>query len=39
MRIEKVIVNASPIIVLFKAHLDNILPLLFKEILIPIADE
>jgi len=35
MPIEKVIVNASPIIVLYKSHLESILPLLFKEILIP----
>jgi len=35
MNIEKVIVNASPIIVLFKSHLENILPLLFQEIMMP----
>ena len=35
MPIEKVIVNASPIIVLFKSHLENILPLLFQKIMMP----
>ena len=35
MPIEKIILNASPIIVLFKARLEYILPLLFKYIVIP----
>ena len=32
---RKVVVNASPIIVLFKAGLENILPDLFDTIVIP----
>jgi predicted nucleic acid-binding protein len=35
MRIDKVVVNSSPIIVLFKSHFEEILPSLFKEIIIP----
>lgn len=35
MPIEKVVLNASPIIILYKAHMENILPQLFKAIVIP----
>ena len=35
MPVEKIVINASPIIVLFKARLEYILPILFKDIVIP----
>lgn len=35
MRIERVVVNASPLIILFRGHLESILPKLFGEICIP----
>lgn len=35
MPVEKIIVNASPLILLFNSELDFILPELFKEIAVP----
>lgn len=35
MKINRVIVNASPLIILFKSRLSHLLPQLFEEILIP----
>lgn len=35
MPIEKVVVNASPLILLFKSDLESILPQLFSEIVVP----
>ncbi len=35
MRIEKVVVNASPLILLCKSDLESLLPKLFKEIVVP----
>jgi len=35
MRIEQTVLNASPLIVLFRANLGNLLPKLFHEICIP----
>lgn len=35
MRIERVVVNASPLITLFRAGLHPLLPELFKEIVVP----
>jgi len=35
MQIEKVVVNASPLILLSKSDLEELLPKLFKEIIIP----
>lgn len=35
MRIEKSVLNASPLIVLFRANLEYLLPKLFREICIP----
>ena len=35
MRIEKVVANASPLIILFKAGLADLLPKLFSEIAVP----
>ncbi|MGH9916474.1 MAG: hypothetical protein ACRD63_14445, partial [Pyrinomonadaceae bacterium] len=37
MRIERVVVNASPLIVLFKSGLADLLPQLFTDILVPVA--
>jgi predicted nucleic acid-binding protein len=37
VKIDRVIVNASPLIVLFKARLTDLLPRLFDEILVPAA--
>ncbi|RLC26166.1 MAG: DUF3368 domain-containing protein [Deltaproteobacteria bacterium] len=35
MRIERVVINASPLIILFRGHLESLLPGLFGEICIP----
>ena len=35
MRIENVVVDASPLICLFKSGLSDILPVLFTEIIVP----
>ena len=35
MRIEKVVVNSSPLIILFKSGQGDILPKLFKTIVVP----
>lgn len=35
MQIEKVVVNASPLILLFKSGLDDLLPQLFSTIIVP----
>lgn len=35
MRIERVILDASPVIVLFKSGLDGLLPQLFTDIIVP----
>jgi len=35
MRIEKVVLNSSPLIVLFKSEQADILPQLFKTIIVP----
>jgi predicted nucleic acid-binding protein len=35
MRIERIVVNASPLICLFKSGLSDILPSLFSEIIVP----
>jgi predicted nucleic acid-binding protein len=35
MPIEKIVLNASPIIILYKAQMENILPQLFNDIIIP----
>lgn len=32
MRIERVVINASPLIILFRGHLESLLPGLFGEI-------
>ena len=37
MLIERVVVNASPLIILFRGHLESLLPELFSEICIPVA--
>jgi predicted nucleic acid-binding protein len=37
MPIEKVVINASPLIILFRGHLESLLPRLFSEICIPVA--
>lgn len=34
MRIKQVVINASPLIILFRSHLDRLLPGLFDEIYI-----
>ena len=35
MPIERVVVDASPLIVLFRCNLENLLPQLFREIIVP----
>lgn len=35
MRIEKVVVNVSPLITLFRAGLDPLLPQLFPDLIVP----
>jgi predicted nucleic acid-binding protein len=35
MQIEKIVINASPLILLFKSHFEWLLPKLFNEIIIP----
>ncbi len=35
MRIERVVINASPLIILFRGHLESLLPGLFGKICIP----
>lgn len=35
MQIEKVVINASPLILLFKSHFEWLLPKLFTEIIVP----
>lgn len=35
MRIERVVINASPLIILFRGHIESLLPGLFNEICIP----
>ena len=35
MRIDKVVINASPLIFLFRSELHDLLPALFQEIVIP----
>jgi predicted nucleic acid-binding protein len=35
MQIEKVVINASPLILLFKSGLEDLLPQLFSEIIVP----
>jgi predicted nucleic acid-binding protein len=35
MRIEKVVINSSPLIVLFRSGQDNLLPQLFKTVVVP----
>jgi|GEM_PF-3333164 len=35
MPIERIVINASPLIILFKAGLEDILPKLFNDICIP----
>lgn len=35
MRIEKVVINSSPLIVLFKTGQSDLLPLLFERIVVP----
>lgn len=35
MQIEKIVVNASPLILLFKSHFEWLLPKLFSEIIVP----
>ncbi len=37
MKIDRVVINASPLIILFKSQLAHLLPDLFEEILTPIA--
>lgn len=37
MKTDRVVVNASPLIVLFKARLADLLPQLFDEVLVPAA--
>lgn len=37
MPIEKIVVNASPLILLFKSGLEGLLPQLFSEIVVPAA--
>jgi predicted nucleic acid-binding protein len=37
VKIKRVVVNASPLIILFKSQLAHLLPDLFEEILVPIA--
>ena len=37
MLIERVVINASPLIILFRGHLESLLPALFSEICIPVA--
>jgi predicted nucleic acid-binding protein len=37
MLIERVVINASPLIILFRGHLENLLPSLFSEICVPVA--
>ncbi len=37
MLIERVVINASPLIILFRGHLESLLPALFSEISIPVA--
>ena len=37
MPIEKVVMNASPLIILFRGHLESLLPQLFSEICLPMA--
>jgi predicted nucleic acid-binding protein len=35
MQIEKIVINASPLILLFKSHFEWLLPKLFNEIIVP----
>ena len=35
MQIDKVVVNSSPLIVLFRSGQADLLPLLFKDVLVP----
>ena len=35
MKIEKAVVNASPLIILFKSGLADLLPKLFAEVVVP----
>jgi predicted nucleic acid-binding protein len=35
MLIDRVVINASPLIILFRGHLESLLPVLFSEICIP----
>ena len=35
MPVERVVINASPLIVLFRSNLEKMLPQLFKEIVVP----
>jgi predicted nucleic acid-binding protein len=37
MLIDRVVINASPLIILFRGHLEGLLPQLFSEICIPLA--
>lgn len=37
MRIEQVVINASPLIILFRGHPEGLLPRLFSQICIPVA--
>jgi len=37
MPIERVVINASPLIILFRGHLEGLLPGLFSEICVPVA--
>ena len=37
MKIDRVVINASPLIILFKSQLAHLLPDLFEEILVPTA--
>jgi predicted nucleic acid-binding protein len=35
MQIEKIVINASPLVLLFKSHFEWLLPKLFTEIIVP----
>ncbi len=35
MLVERVVINASPLIILFRSNLEKLLPQLFKEIIVP----
>ena len=35
MVIDRVVINASPLIIIFRGHLESLLPELFSEICIP----